>query len=391
MTVRATSLNPDILRWAREGLGLSIEEVAERMGRSSDVIEAWESGSAFPTFNQLERLADTVFKRPVAVFFFSAPPEEPPIDRDFRTLPSWEFERLDRDTRLAIREAMAYQISLAELSGGQGPEPEALITHQLASRILRAPSELAAEARDILGVSLAAQQSWRSADEAFKAWRRALEDSGVWVFKRSLDQRAISGFCLHHSVYPLILVNNSTPHTRQVFTLFHELAHLLYGVSSITRIDSRWVDRLEGDAKAIEVRCNEFAGEFLMPVASFPWNEVDLADLDQSTARIAELYSVSREVVLRRLVDRGRVSQAVYERKAQEWAIEAQEARQRSGSGGSYYANQATYLSGAFLDLGFSQYRAGNVTRADLADHFGMRAETVGRLEDYLLTRKTGT
>lgn len=389
MTVRARGMNPQILRWAREGLGLSVEEVAERMRRPVEVVRAWEEGSQTPTFNQLERLAESVYKRPVAVFFFPTPPPEPPVEGDFRTLPESEFDRLERDTRLAIREAKAYQLSIAELSGGVNPAGEDLITRRVRVGEGVPVAALAASVREHLDIPLETQQSWRSAEVAFKAWREAVEAAGVHVFKRSMEQREISGFCLHHPEFPLILVNNSTPHTRQTFTLFHELAHLLFGISSITTTDFRFLDRLEGSARLVEMRCNAFAAEFLVPEGSFPWNEVDPTDWEETASRIARLYSVSREVILRRLLEHGHVSRDTYERRAQEWIDQGLAARGQGRSGGSYYANQSVYLGNAFLDLGFSQYRAGNVSRAELADHFGMRAETVGRLEDYLLTRRS--
>jgi len=388
MIVRATSANPAVLRWAREGLGLSVEEVAERIGRPAEIVREWESGTSHPTFNQLETLANSVFKRPVAVFFFPAPPEDISIDRDFRTLPGEEIAALERDTRLALRDAHAYQLSLRELTGGRNPAGEELITRTV-QRTLRSPiPELAQEVRGRLGVTLDEQYQWRSAPDAFKAWRSAVESLGVYVFKRSLEQRAVSGFCLRDDEFPVILVNNSTPHTRQIFTLFHELGHLLHGVSSITTTDLGFIDRLSGEAKAIEVRCNQFAAEFLVPERSFPWNLVDTRDLGQTCSRIADIYSVSREVILRRLKDAGQVGQAEYEALAAEWIEEAQEGRARGASGGNYYANQVAYLGESFLELGFSQYRAGNLTRGDLADHFGMRAQTVGRLEDYLIDRR---
>ena len=83
MPTRATTVNPDLLKWARNSLGLSIIEVAQRIHKSPAVVEDWESGQSHPTFNQLELLADSVYRRPVAVFFFPAPPEEPSVAHDF--------------------------------------------------------------------------------------------------------------------------------------------------------------------------------------------------------------------------------------------------------------------------------------------------------------------
>ena len=232
MPTRATTVNPDLLKWARNSLGLSIIEVAQRIHKSPAVVEDWESGQSHPTFNQLELLADSVYRRPVAVFFFPAPPEEPSVAHDFRTLPGTEIDKLDRDTRLALRDARAYQVSLSELSRGLNQAGDRLLTSSLQVDIRTNVSVLARLVREKLGFTVTQQSSWRSSTQAFKNWRIALEQVGIYVFKRSIEQREISGFCLNNPVFPIIIINNSTPHTRQIFTLFHELAHLLFGVSS---------------------------------------------------------------------------------------------------------------------------------------------------------------
>ena len=79
-------VNPKVLRWARDSLHLSLEEVANRMKKKILEIEAWERGEALPTYVQLETLAYDIYKRPIALFFFPEVPEEETIEQSFRTL-----------------------------------------------------------------------------------------------------------------------------------------------------------------------------------------------------------------------------------------------------------------------------------------------------------------
>jgi transcriptional regulator with XRE-family HTH domain len=58
-------VTPAVVRWARERAGFSLEEARQTYKR----IEAWETGAAFPSYAQLEDMADK-FKVPIAVFFF---------------------------------------------------------------------------------------------------------------------------------------------------------------------------------------------------------------------------------------------------------------------------------------------------------------------------------
>jgi Zn-dependent peptidase ImmA (M78 family)/transcriptional regulator with XRE-family HTH domain len=384
MTTRATAVNPDILVWARERAGLSIAEVAARLDRPLELVEAWEAGESWPTYNQLETLAETVYHRPVALFFLPSPPKEASAQEEFRTLPDFDVAGLAADTRFAVRLARAHQQSLRELTGGSNPA-ETLITRILQPRGRPTPV-VAKDLRGHLGVSLQDQLSWPNSNEmAMTRWRDAVERVGVFVFKRSFKQREISGFCLPDAVFPVIMVNNSAPFTRQIFTLFHELAHLLYGVASITTEDESLVDRLPIPARHVEVLCNQLAAELLMPAESFPWAKISIHELDQSVALIAARYKVSREAVLRRLLDKGLVDQATYEERAKRWAAEA--ATRGESGGGNYYSTQVAYLGRNFLDLAFSRQRAGLVQVWELAEHLGVKAKNIQKLEDRVYSR----
>jgi Zn-dependent peptidase ImmA (M78 family) len=218
-------------------------------------------------------------------------------------------------------------------------------------------------------------------------WRAAVESVGVFVFKRSFRQRTVSGFCVHDSAFPVIVVNNSTPFTRQVFTLFHELAHLLYGLSSITKDDPDFIEHFAPADRTVEVACNRFAADFLVPAEAIRWTDFNETRLEQFVSDTAARLSVSREVILRRLLDRGLITSNTYAEYVREWNTEP--ARDGGGEGGgNYYATQAAYLSRAFLGLAFAQYRAGRIGIADLSEHLRMRARNVSKLEDFLLAKR---
>jgi transcriptional regulator with XRE-family HTH domain len=201
----------------------------------------WEEGIEAPSYDRLEDIADCL-KTPVAVFFF---PEHPNLDdpqRRFRRLPDYEFERLSSDTIQTVYLAQAYQDSLDELVLGDLPERK--IFRDLSPKSVTI-KELARFARDYLGITIEQQFSFRSAESAFKAWRHAFELAGVFTFKDSLDDRYISGFCLLHDQFPVIMVNNSNAFSRQLFTIAHELGHILFGVHGITDVDETYFDYME--------------------------------------------------------------------------------------------------------------------------------------------------
>lgn len=387
MSNRATSLTPQMLTWAREQAGLTISDVAAYAHKDPDEVAAWESGEAWPTYHQLDELSRGLFHRPVALFFLPQPPEEAPAQQEFRTLPDFDVHNLSADTRFAIRQARAYQQSLRDLTSGKNP-CDRRIWQDLRFAATDDIEQCAHRMRDYLGVDLARQASWKSTEQAIAEWRNAVEGVGVFVFKRSFKQREISGFCLTDDEFPIVMLNNSMPFSRQVFTLMHELAHLLAGTNSITTRDGRFVDRMQGDPQAVEVACNRLAAEILVPESSFPWVIIDTEHLEYSVARVAKRYNVSREVILRRVRDRGWIEQATYEHLASVWADQAERAR---GGGeetsGNYYNTQGAYLGDAYLRLAFSRYRAGLIDIVDLSQHLGVKARYISTFEEKLAGR----
>lgn len=384
MTSSVTGIQPTVLRWARESQGYSLEDVAIHLKRDVGEILAWESGNATPTYAQLETLAYSLYKRPLAVFFLPAPPTEIKVKQEFRTLPDFELDQLATDTRYQLRLAHAHQISLRELNDGVNPTPHKIFRDIPLSEKANV-QEAAVSVRQYLKISVASQAAWSTSEEALKVWRNAVESAGIFVFKHSFKQKSISGFCLADKEFPVIYLNNSTAKTRQIFSLFHELAHLLLNVNAISKFDDSYIQYLPQKEKRIEQFCNALAAEFLIPSADFSAQLESLTEInDPSINDLARRYHVSREAILRRILDRGLVQQTYYEAKVKQWAEETE----NGGSGGDYYATQSTYLGERYLQLVFSKHYQGRLTLEQVADYLGVRAKSVAGLEEMML-RKT--
>lgn len=379
-------IQPAVLRWAREAQGYSVDDVATHLKRDAADIIAWEEGKDAPTYAQLERLAYQLYKRPLAVFFLPVPPSEADPKKEFRTLPDFELEKLAADTRYQIRWAQALQLSLKELNDGVNPS-EQKIFRDLQFTASHAVADQAAAVREYLNVPLSAQRAWTSDEEALKAWREAVQDAGVFVFKHSFKQKAISGFCLIDTEFPLIYLNNSNVKTRQVFSLLHELAHVLLHQNSISTLDQSTLRFLSRAQLRLEQFCNAFAAEVLVPSSDFNavLRRTRNATDDTTVGDLARRYRVSREVILRRLLDRRLISQDHYEAKSREWIAEA--ASGGKGGGGNYYATQATYLGEKYLQLVFSKHYQGKLSLEQVADYLGVKTKSVAGLEELALRK----
>ncbi len=171
------------------------------------------------------------------------------------------------------------------------------------------------------------------------AGREALEAQGVFVFKASFVQREISGFSLYGDEFPIIYLNNSVAKTRQIFTLFHELAHVLLQNNGVTKRNVSYISKMRGENRDVEIFCNAFAGEFLAPRDSLSPLLGRGIPPDETIGQIARELKVSREMILRRLLDLGVVSQRHYRTKAAEWTADYFD-HQPSSPGGNYYNSQ---------------------------------------------------
>lgn len=383
MSSPVVGIQPSTLRWARESQGLSPDEVAHTLKRESSEILAWEAGESAPTYSQLEDLAYRLYRRPLAVFFLPAHPSEPSLKSEFRTLPDLTLDQLTADTRYQLRTARSLQICLGELNGGVNPA-DRKIFREVGVSSQDNMQESASRIRRFMGISLPIQIGWRSIDEALRVWRNTIEEVGIFVFKHTFKQKSVSGFCLLDPEFPLIYLNNSTSKSRQIFSLFHELAHLLVKVNAISMFDDSLVEELPPARKKIEVFCNALAAEILIPTEDFTEQIGKAIRVDDDIVqRLAKRYRVSREAVLRRALDRGLVDRAFYEERASQWSDEAK----RGGSRGNYYSTQASYLGEKYLRLVFTKHYQGHLTTEQVAEYLGVRTKSVAGLEKLMYQR----
>ena len=144
-----------------------------------------------------------------------------------------------------------------------------LVTSGLSFRPNDDIDHIAAQVRDYLGISLEQQHSWGDAQTALNKWLEAFLHVGAYVFKDQFRDNRYSGFCLYHEEFPIIYVNNTAAKTRQIFTLFHELAQLLFHSSGLDTPEDDHIDDLPPDHRSIEVICNRLAARLLLLDAAF--------------------------------------------------------------------------------------------------------------------------
>ncbi|APA86130.1 ImmA/IrrE family metallo-endopeptidase [Paraburkholderia sprentiae WSM5005] len=364
-------ITPAIVRWARERSGYSIEDAKRHFKK----IAAWEAGEALPTYAQVEDMADR-FKVPVAVFFFPKPPEVPPLEKSFRTLTAEDFAAIPRRVRFFLRQGQAMQLNLAELNDGKNPAPH-LITRDLKVTPNTSLGKIAADVRKFLGVSVDQQAAWKNVDEALEKWREVFAaKAGIYAFKDAFRAPNYFGFCLYDDEFPVIYINNSSAKSRQIFTLFHELGHLLFHTSGVDLLDDPFIKHLGDAEQKIEIICNGLAARVLVPDDLLDQMLKGMKIGRLAASQLGDHFNVSREVIYRKFLDRGLIAADEYVAAAKEWAAQMKKPEGAEPSG-NYYNSQHAYLGQRYIDLAFTRYHQQRFDQRQLAEYLNMKPKSL--------------
>ncbi len=362
-------ITPAVVQWARERAGYSIEDAS----RVFKKIAGWETGKALPTYVQVEQMAER-FKIPVAVFFFPTPPEVPPLEKSFRTLTAMDFAAIPRTVRLFLRRGQAMQLNLAELNDGKNPA-DRLISRDLKFSPNTSLDKIAAEVRAYLGVSLDEQMSWKGVDDALEKWREIfVKKAGVYVFKDAFHAPNYFGFCLYDDEFPVVYLNNSSAKSRQIFTLFHELGHLLFHTSGVDILDDQFINHLSDNEQKIEIICNGLAARVLVPDAVLDKVLIGIEISRATATQIADRFGVSREVIYRKFLDRRLIDSGEYAAAASDWAAQM---KPKAKDSGNYYNSHRAYLGQGYIDLAFTRYYQRRFDRRQLAEYLNLKPKNL--------------
>lgn len=373
MADKMTAINPQILVWAREASGTTLAEAEEKFGK--DRLNKWENGTDYPTYPQLRAIGD-FYRKPIAVFFFPQPPILKNIPASCRTLPDDISSNFSRGIVRLMDKARTMQINLHELNDNKNPASIVLTKISFNSKDI---FDIASQLRKMFGADLSFQKRINKREVAFEYWRDCFYNLGINVFKDAFRDQTISGFCIYDSEFPVIYINNSFSASRQIFTLFHEAYHLINGTSGVDLINDTDLLHHNFTSKHIETACNRFAGAFLVPNDDFQKTTLRMTPTGENVAKLASLYCVSSEVILRKFLDNNRITPEYYEEKREEFTQEylRYKVEKKGESSGDYYNTQATYKGKRYMELAFTQYYQKRIDIVQLAHYMDMKIPNV--------------
>jgi Zn-dependent peptidase ImmA (M78 family) len=375
---RITAINPQRLQWCLDDLGTTAEEAARAAGTTTERLTAVLDGEGSLTFNQLQQLA-TFVGRSVLFLIDPAPIEpEEAFSAQYRTIANQKPELTRRVRQLVQRAEQQRTIYQALLEDDDGVHP-AFDPPALPAD----PTKAAVAARQWLALD-------NQSRHTFDTYRAAVEARGVLVFRTNgyagrwqIDRNnPVEGFALYDPAMPVIVVRKHSAEPRMVFTLMHELGHLLlHRASSVDdRNDLHATLGMERDA-------NRFAAQLLVPDAvlakiddSTRPTTVDQFDLWLKAYRKA--LTVSTEVLLLRLVSAGRLKQAEVDEYRQ-WRANTPEPQDDERGTRIYRHREPHALFGeSYVRTVLAALSARRITLKRASDYLdGLRPDDVHKLE----------
>jgi len=384
------AVKPEILVWARETAGLSLEDAVQRLGikdargrAAVDRLQAIETGEDAVSRPMLLKMAKN-YRRPLLTFYMSAPPRRGDRGEDYRNLPEQHsdaealVDALVRDIR--ARQAMVRAILEDEDEAEPLPFIGSASMEDGIAPVLQA-------IRRTLGLDLAEYRAQASPESAFALLRGKVEAAGIFVLlagnlgshHTALDVSVFRGFALSDDLAPFIVINDQDARSAWSFTLLHELVHLWLGATGVSGSYAE---------ARIERFCNDVASAFLLPS-----NELALVGVDRHTdiataTRLINDFAtarhLSRSMVAYRLRGANLITDASwgelranFRRLWQESrAAQRQLARDREG-GPNYYVVRRHRLGSALLKFVARSVSGGALTPTKAGKVLGVKPRSV--------------
>lgn len=378
-------MNPDLIRWARETAGLSLEQAAQALALTSpDKLQRIEAGAEPPSRPLLLKMCKA-YRRSLLTFYLSAPPRKADRGQDFRTLPPDRAEADDALLDALVRDVMARQNMVRSIVVDE--EDGETLHFVGAATISAGAPKVARQIADQLGLKLDEFRAQRGTEQAFAYLRQLAEAQGIFVLlignlgshHSAISVESFRGFAIADPYAPFVVINDQDAKTAWSFTLLHELAHLWLGQTGISAASTDL---------AVERFCNEVAACLLLPeqelvqLSKAPWAGDDaLIDL---ISQFAQARHVSRKMVAYRLHRSGRLERGDWlriDRTLQDqWLADRQRSRahaRQSDSGPNYYVVRRHRLGKALLNLVDRTMAAGTLTPVKAAKVLGVKPRSV--------------
>lgn len=294
-------VRPELLDWARDRAGLSIEAVVKRLPKFAQ----WEREEARPTLRQLEQFAKLTHT-PVGYLFLPERPVEVLPIPDFRTVSDGGVGRPSPDLLDTVYTCQQRQEWFRDYARSEGQEAVAMVGQATTDSSIEAT---AAQMRATLGFDLAERRKIPTWTDALGRFIEQAEGQGVLVMvngvvgnnnRRKLNPNEFRGFALVDELAPLIFINGADTKNGQMFTVAHELAHIWLGQSALSDATAATIP-----AHRVERWCHQVATKVLEPLSppAEPDRNAELAPMRINASPVAGVSRRFARAVVNRTIE----------------------------------------------------------------------------------------
>lgn len=371
---------PGILKWARVSIGLDIELAAKRLKVKVEELSNWEENETKLPLRVFRKLSNT-YKRPTAVFFLDEPPQDT-TPKEFRKHQEDKRINFTHDFFMSLRRAKYLQEITKELNSDASND----LINFLQSLNSSDPELAAQKLLKKLEIDL---QEFNKISDAFtklKSFKLLLDSRGIITLELGFNPYEARAFGLFDSSAPVIALSTKDSPKARVFSLFHELAHFIYGVNGID-VDE---DMIYTNG-SIEAYCNEFSASFLVP-KELLLNELksidikknpNLQEIEPYVNQLADKFCVSQQVIYIRLKKYGIIPETTYTEYSKK--LDKKTFRYKmKGKGGDYYKNTIKNTSPLVINTVLDAFNRNVITSTDVSRYLNVKIEKIGKLENYL-------
>lgn len=305
-------VTPEVLQWARSLDRITLEEISQKLKVEVAKVEAWENGSEHPTLPQAKALAKQ-YRVPFAYFYLPDTPQKTKrLEKvDYRTFGNWGVGEMSRELRWFLRDIEDRRDTMIALYKEAEIEP---IPFTLNISADTAEDIFAAQIRSFLSLTNQVQIKLRKPEAALSYCISKLEEQDFLIFQAAkIQPEEMRGLSIAYESFPIIALNRKDEPSARLFTLFHELVHILSRTSGICND----MNQDKAQISQIELFCNKIAGLALVPTIQLKQNKnISLIRQygfdDIYVNALARDFAVSKEVVLHRLWDIGIIERTTY-------------------------------------------------------------------------------
>ena len=392
--MKKVPVNPEILKWARENAGLTLEEAARKLKINKAYgmepvqrMMALEDGTNQPSRTNLLNMAKQ-YHRPLITFYLEFPPEKGDRGEDFRRLPDNYTQADDALVDALLRDVRARQdIVKAVLADEDELEPIPFVG---AATIEEGIDHSVNLIRSHINFDLKKFRAQDSFDNAFNYLRSCAESAGVFVLlignlgssHTKIASEIFRGFAIADSIVPFVIINDQDSKAAWSFTLLHELAHLCLGQTGIS-----------GDIPEtkLEQFCNDVAGSILLSNDDLHsldiTDQTDLSDAVDQINEFASTINVSRPMVAYKIFRNGKISYETWNKLRiefrKQWLQHVAEKRKKNrekDSGPDYYTVRKHRMGLALVTLVSRMVSSGAMTDTKAGKVLGVKPKNVHQL-----------